>query len=121
VARVRLVLGGIKLIQLDPATGKRLASDPMLYALAYNKSIEASYIYRHGNFYYLFVNWGICCRGVESTYEIRVGRSEKITGPYLDKAARICSKTAAVCFLAPTARSSALATPASSRKVTNTG
>jgi arabinan endo-1,5-alpha-L-arabinosidase len=33
---------------------------------------------------YLFINWGLCCRGTNSTYEIRVGRSEKITGPYHD-------------------------------------
>lgn len=75
---------GIKLIQLDPKTGKRLADSPM-HALAHNDSIEASFIGRHGKFYYLFVNWGTCCRGVNSTYEIRVGRSEKITGPYLDR------------------------------------
>jgi arabinan endo-1,5-alpha-L-arabinosidase len=47
--------------------------------------IEASYIYWHDGHYYLFVNWGKCCRGVKSTYNIRVGRSLKITGPYLDK------------------------------------
>jgi arabinan endo-1,5-alpha-L-arabinosidase len=76
---------GIKLIELDPATGKRIAADSQIYSLAYNKSIEASYLYRHGDFYYLFVNWGKCCSGVNSTYNIRVGRSGKITGPYLDK------------------------------------
>ena len=37
------------------------------------------------NYYYLFVNWGICCRGINSTYNIRVGRSKQITGPYLDR------------------------------------
>jgi arabinan endo-1,5-alpha-L-arabinosidase len=36
-------------------------------------------------YFYLFVNWGKCCRGVNSTYEIRMGRSRLITGPYLDK------------------------------------
>jgi arabinan endo-1,5-alpha-L-arabinosidase len=77
--------GGIKLIQLDPDTGKRMATNSPMYSLAFNDSIEASYIHRHGDFYYLFVNWGICCRGVNSTYEIRVGRSRTITGPYLDK------------------------------------
>jgi arabinan endo-1,5-alpha-L-arabinosidase len=75
---------GIKLIQLDPKTGKRIAPDSPMYSLAYNDTIEASYIYRHDDFYYLFVNWGLCCRGAKSTYEIRVGRSKKITGPYVD-------------------------------------
>jgi arabinan endo-1,5-alpha-L-arabinosidase len=75
---------GIKLIQLDPKTGKRIAPDSPIYSLAHNDSIEASYIYRHDDFNYLFVNWGLCCRGTNSTYEIRVGRSKKITGPYFD-------------------------------------
>lgn len=75
---------GIKLIQLDPANGKRFSPDSPMYSLAHNDSIEASYIYRHDVFYYLFVNWGFCCRGVNSTYEIRMGRSREITGPYLD-------------------------------------
>lgn len=76
---------GIRLIQLDPATGKRIRPDSPMEWLAYYDSIEASYIYRHGGYYYLFVDWGMCCRGVNSTYNIRVGRSRKVTGPYLDK------------------------------------
>ena len=76
---------GIKLIQLDPATGKRIAPDSPIYALAHYDSIEAPFIYYHDGLYYLFVNWGMCCRGVRSTYNIRVGRSIKITGPYLDR------------------------------------
>jgi len=76
---------GIKMIQLDPQTGKRIAPNSPMYSLAFNDSIEASYIHHHGAYYYLFVNWGLCCRGTNSTYEIRVGRSPKITGPYLDK------------------------------------
>ena len=75
---------GIKLVELDPATGLRKAGAP-LHALAAAKQIEASYLYRHGGSYFLFVNWGLCCRGVKSTYEIRVGRSARITGPYLDR------------------------------------
>ncbi|HEX3876995.1 MAG TPA: arabinan endo-1,5-alpha-L-arabinosidase [Bryobacteraceae bacterium] len=76
---------GIKLVQLDPKTGKRLTPKAPLTSLAYNKSIEASCVTKHDGYYYLFVNWGSCCRGVNSTYNIRVGRSRKITGPYLDK------------------------------------
>ena len=75
---------GIKLVQLDPNTGKRVAANSPMYSLAFNDSIEASCIYHHGGYYYLFVNWGICCRGTNSTYEIRVGRSPRVTGPYLD-------------------------------------
>jgi len=76
---------GIKLIQLDPSTGQRLTANSTIYSLAHAESIEAPYIHHHGTFYYLFVNWGLCCRGTNSTYNIRIGRSDRITGPYLDK------------------------------------
>ncbi len=76
---------GIYLVQLDPASGLRIASNSPTYRLAYNSSIEASYLFRRGNYYYLFANWGSCCSGVNSTYNIRVGRSTSITGPYLDR------------------------------------
>jgi len=75
---------GIKLIELNPQTGERVAPDSPIYSLAHNDSIEAAYIYPHEKWYYLFVNWGLCCRGTNSTYEIRVGRAHTITGPYLD-------------------------------------
>ena len=77
---------GIKLIQLDSQTGKQMAPDSKPLAIAHNESIEASYLCRHDNFYYLFVNWGGCCAGPKSTYNIRIGRSKSVTGPYLDKA-----------------------------------
>lgn len=76
---------GIKLIELNPQTGHRIAPDSPLYSLAYNESIEAAFIHRRDTNYFLFVNWGQCCRGTNSTYEIRIGRSDKITGPYLDR------------------------------------
>ena len=76
---------GIKLIELDPATGKRIAPDSPMYSLARNAEIEAATLYFHDGFYYLFVNWGSCCRGVNSTYNIRVGRSREATGPYIDR------------------------------------
>ena len=40
-------------------------------------------IYRDG-WYYLLGTHGTCCDGANSTYNIRVGRSKKVTGPYLD-------------------------------------
>lgn len=48
-------------------------------------AVEAPFIFQHGDYYYLFISWDRCCRGVESTYKIVVGRSKNITGPYLDK------------------------------------
>ena len=79
---------GIKLIELDPRAGLRVTPDSQVYSLARSKEIEAPFIHRRGGGggdYFLFVNFGLCCRGVESTYEIRVGRAAKITGPYVDK------------------------------------
>lgn len=76
---------GIKLLELDPATGKRISADSPLYSLAHKQEIEAAALGYHDGYYYLFVNWGFCCRGVRSTYNIRVGRSRAVTGPYLDR------------------------------------
>jgi arabinan endo-1,5-alpha-L-arabinosidase len=49
--------------------------------------IEAPYVYKHPDigYFYLFVNWGQCCSGLNSTYQIMVGRSKSPTGPFLDK------------------------------------
>ena len=47
-------------------------------------SIEAPFIFRRGDYYYLFVSWDHCCRGVNSDYKVVVGRARDITGPYLD-------------------------------------
>jgi arabinan endo-1,5-alpha-L-arabinosidase len=48
-------------------------------------AIEAPFIFRKGKYYYLFVSFDFCCRGVKSNYKIMVGRSENITGPYTDR------------------------------------
>ena len=79
---------GIFLTELNPLTGKRTGTNAPFFHLAWNHSIEAACLTRHGNFYYLFVNWGECCQGTNSTYEVRVGRAAKITGPYLDRAGK---------------------------------
>jgi arabinan endo-1,5-alpha-L-arabinosidase len=76
---------GIKLIQLDPTTGHRISPESPMYDLAHWDAIEASYLYHHDQHYYLFASLGMCCRGIKSTYNTRVGRADKITGPYLDK------------------------------------
>ena len=72
---------GIFLVELDPKTGLRREPAAPPICLATAPEIEAPFLHKHADKYYLFVNWGKCCRGTNSTYEIRVGRSETITGP----------------------------------------
>ena len=80
---------GIKLRRLDYETGKPSREDESLYALASRPespgAVEAPFIIHRNGFYYLFVSFDFCCRGVDSTYRVMVGRSETITGPYFDR------------------------------------
>jgi arabinan endo-1,5-alpha-L-arabinosidase len=86
-----LVLGsywsGIKLIALDPATGKPATSTPAVVSIAakpFPDPEEGAGIAYHDGYYYLFVAVDTCCRGISSTYHIQVGRSVSVTGPYTD-------------------------------------
>jgi len=76
---------GIFVTELDPDTGKRITPDSPIVNVADRSSIEASYMLKHDDYYYLFVNHGSCCRGVNSTYRIRVGRGTSPTGPFVDR------------------------------------
>ncbi|WP_336216719.1 RICIN domain-containing protein [Nonomuraea sp. LPB2021202275-12-8] len=76
---------GIKLVQLDPATGKRSDSTIRGIAGRGGGAVEAPTIFRHGGHYYLLVSFDRCCNGAASTYRIMVGRSTSITGPYVDR------------------------------------
>ncbi|MBE0534968.1 MAG: arabinan endo-1,5-alpha-L-arabinosidase [Phycisphaerae bacterium] len=84
---------GIKMRRIDPQTGKLSATDTTLYSLAQrprglggaNGAVEAPFIVKNGLFWYVFVSFDVCCRGVDSTYKIMVGRSKNITGPYEDR------------------------------------
>ena len=51
-------------------------------------AVEGPFLFHKGDYYYLFVSTGYCCRGKNSTYRVAVGRARAITGPYLDKAGR---------------------------------
>lgn len=46
------------------------------------------------------VNFDRCCAGAKSTYNIRVGRSRSVTGPYLDKAEKDLREGGGSVFLA---------------------
>ena len=76
---------GIKLVQLDPATGRR--SDSTIRSIAGRNGgpIEAPFMVKRGAFYYLWVSFDFCCRGAASTYRVMVGRSANPTGPFTDR------------------------------------
>jgi arabinan endo-1,5-alpha-L-arabinosidase len=93
--------GGIKMLRIDGLTGKPSPADSTLYSIAARtkpstaepakpglpadwQAIEAPFVIRHGDYYYLFVSFDLCCRGTHSTYRTMVGRSSEVTGPYVD-------------------------------------
>ncbi len=73
--------GFIRLVELDPKTGRRMEGNA---AVDIAIDCEATYLMYREGWYYLLGTHGTCCSGPNSTYNIRVGRSRKITGPYLD-------------------------------------
>jgi arabinan endo-1,5-alpha-L-arabinosidase len=93
---------GIMMRRLDRATGLLSKTDTKTYPLASryagplmqprkpnlppnSEAVEAPFVFHHGEYYYLFVSWDLCCRGNLSTYRTMVGRSKTVTGPYVDK------------------------------------
>ena len=77
--------GTIRLIELDPATGKRVSGNKEKDIAIDCEATDL--IYRDG-WYYLLGTHGTCCDGVNSTYNIVVGRSRSVEGPYLDNVGR---------------------------------
>jgi len=73
--------GGIGLAEINQATGKITGSVSTIWGGGH-RDIEAPYITRNGNDYYLFVNRGSCCKGADSTYYVEVQRATNIRGPY---------------------------------------
>lgn len=48
-------------------------------------AFEGTYIHKRDGYYYLFASRGSCCNSLNSTYQLVVGRSASLTGPYLSK------------------------------------
>ncbi|HZZ23416.1 MAG TPA: arabinan endo-1,5-alpha-L-arabinosidase [Roseiarcus sp.] len=97
---------GIKLGELNPETGKLIRADAprMLLAGRHGGAIEAASILEHDAKFYLFVSFDQCCKGVASTYNIRVGRSDRIEGPYRDKDGKAMLEGGGSLVLATTGR-----------------
>ena len=77
--------GFIRIVELDPKTGKRVeGNEPVDIAI----DCEATDLMYRNGWYYLLGTHGTCCDGPNSTYNIVVGRSRNVTGPYLDNMGR---------------------------------
>ena len=89
---------GLKLVKLNqqltaidtPQQWYSIASRKINYytpdSSAGDGAIEAPFLFKKGNYYYQFASIDYCCKGEQSTYKMIVGRSGKLTGPYIDKA-----------------------------------
>ena len=77
--------GNIRLIELDPKTGERVKGNVEKDVAI---DCEASALMYRDGWYYLLGTHGTCCDGVNSTYNIVVGRSRSVEGPYLDNVGR---------------------------------
>ena len=93
---------GIQLIRLDTTMHVAKGEQPRTIARRYapnaknqpanptskyagTNAIEAPFIFKHGDWYYLFVSWDYCCRGAQSNYRVAVGRSKTVDGLYFDR------------------------------------
>ncbi|MGH8238085.1 MAG: arabinan endo-1,5-alpha-L-arabinosidase [Steroidobacteraceae bacterium] len=83
---------GIKLIPIDPVTGKRPKGDDSIHSIAYRPApeggdnpIEGAFIFTHGDYHYLFASYDYCCRKLASNYYVAVGRSKSVLGPYVGR------------------------------------
>ncbi len=89
--RVFLALGsmwdGIFLRELNPRSLRPLKEELIgpIAARPNGDTIEAAFLVERGKYWYLFVSFDACCRGSKSTYNIRVGRAERLKGPYVDR------------------------------------
>lgn len=49
------------------------------------QAVEGPFVVRHGEWFYLFTSWDLCCRGAQSTYRVMAGRSKNVNGPFTDR------------------------------------
>jgi len=87
--RVYLLYGsyqaGLRMVELDPATGKLIdESNPDITVLTTSLG-EGVFLIKYDDYYYIFASRGKCCAGIESTYQVVIGRAKDIKGPYLNK------------------------------------
>ena len=96
--------GGIQMVKLapdllsiaKPEVWYHIAGMPRDFVLDWTDpgdgTIEGAFIYKHIQYFYLFVSLDYCCRGVNSDYNVVVGRSRNVEGPYVDREGKLMSR-----------------------------
>lgn len=86
--------GGIRLVKLDPNTGKQASDDKNNYQIATRNGsgIEGPSLIEHGGKYFLFTAWDVCCKQgneiEQTTYKTAMGRADKVNGTYYDRSGK---------------------------------
>jgi arabinan endo-1,5-alpha-L-arabinosidase len=78
--------GGIQLVKIAWPSGKLATASPpkqIAYRGSPPDAIEAATIIHHSGYYYLIVSLDSCCQGAASTYNMGMGRSRSVAGPYV--------------------------------------
>jgi arabinan endo-1,5-alpha-L-arabinosidase len=96
--------GGIKMVKLAPDL-LSIAKPEVWYTIARQErsfpldesdpgdgTIEGAFIYKHIQYFYLFASLDYCCRGINSDYNVVVGRSRSVEGPYVDRDGKLMSR-----------------------------
>ena len=89
---------GIQLIKRDGTSGYQASDDKTVYNIARRTStasggaVEGPSLIEHDGKFFLFTAWDKCCmQGADieqTTYKTAMGRADKVTGPYYDKAGK---------------------------------
>ncbi len=89
---------GIQLIKLNGSTGYQASDDKNVYNIARRTStasggaVEGPSLIEHDGKFFLFTAWDKCCQQganiEQTTYKTAMGRADKVTGPYYDRAGK---------------------------------
>lgn len=75
---------GLRMVELNSKTGKLISDTPSLTTITTSLG-EGVFVIKGPGYYYMFASRGRCCAGMRSNYQIVIGRSKNVVGPYLTK------------------------------------
>lgn len=91
-ANLWLVFGsfwsGIYGVRIDAESGTVDPRNSTVVHLAERSApdaLEGAFLFRREADFWLFASFDACCRGVHSTYNVRVGRASSVEGPFVDR------------------------------------